>query len=54
MIFLGYLPFGVIVSLNPRRDMVFVQRCADSRALFQRPYARITGPQKDQPKKWKN
>lgn len=41
---------GVDVSLNPRREMVFVQRCTGNRALvFQRPYARITGPQIERP-----
>ena len=35
---------GVDVSLNPRRSMVFVQRCtADRAVVFQRPYKEITG-----------
>jgi hypothetical protein len=37
---------GVDVSLNPRRSMVFIQRCTEGRGLvFQRPYAEIQGPQ---------
>jgi len=37
---------GVDVSLNPKRRMVFIQRCIAGRALvFQRPYAMINGHQ---------
>jgi len=37
---------GVNVSLNPRRSMVFIQRCTACGALvFQRPYAKIQGHQ---------
>jgi hypothetical protein len=37
---------GVDVSLNPKRSMVFIQRCTAGRPLvFQRPYAAISGHQ---------
>lgn len=37
---------GVDFSLNPRRSMVFIQRCVQNRPLvFQKPYAMITGHQ---------
>jgi len=37
---------GVDVSLNPRRQMVFIQRCTDTKKLvFQRPYKEIQGQQ---------
>ncbi len=37
---------GVDVSLNPRRSMVFIQRCTNDRALvFQRAYREIAGNQ---------
>ena len=37
---------GVDFSLNPRRSMLFVQRCTGDRALvYQRPYAVIVGHQ---------